>query len=203
MISPNDANRGLVFRYEGKLVKLLDKHHVKLSKGGACQQAKCLDLKTGSTFELRLNVNQDLEQVYVNKKLLDFIGFDGTTSKFFDTEDYTQFEIDPNDLGDKSQLFSISGVPPLTESGDNLKLQIEYIEEAGSIFIIESKILNQDDLVFEVERTAPSLKGEMAKPSNKPAILKGGLKVDVPPHVETGDKIILNKSNLTYEGKSK
>jgi elongation factor P len=203
MISPNDANKGLVFKHEGKLVKILDKHHVKLSKGGACQQAKCIDLKTGSTFELRLNVNQDLEQVYINKKSLDFIGFDGDTAKFFDTEDYTQSEINPSDLGEKAQLFSIRGNPPLTESGDNIKLQIEYIEENGSIFIIESKILNQYDIVFEVQSTAPSIKGEMAKPSNKPAILRGGLKVDVPPHVETGDKIILNKTNLAYEGKSR
>lgn len=205
MISPNDAGKGLIFRYKGKMLKLLDRHHVKLSKGGACQQAKCLDLKNGSTFELRLNVNDDLEQVYVEKKNLQFMYFDGTKAQFYyydeKTGDSTQLEIDPASLGEKTPLFSMRDANLVTESGEPIMLQIEFVEDNGEMLIIDSEILN--DLTFEVENTSPSLKGEMAKPTYKPAILKGGLKVTVPPHVENGDKIVLNKKNLSYEGKSK
>ena len=205
MISPNDAGKGLIFRYKGKILKLLDRHNVKLSKGGACQQAKCLDIKNRSTFELRLNVNEDLEQVYVEKKNLQFMYFDGNKAQFYyyyeKTGDSTQFELDPANLGEKVTLFSMRDANLITESGQPIVLQIEYIEDDGEMIIIDSEILS--DLTFEVENTAPSLKGEMAKPTYKPATLKGGLKVTVPPHVETGDKIILNKKNLSYESKAK
>ena len=49
-----------------------------------------------------------------------------------------------------------------------------------------------------VEETDAVVKGQTAASSYKPAKLKNGVSITVPPFVESGDKIILDTRNLEY-----
>jgi len=42
------------------------------------------------------------------------------------------------------------------------------------------------------------LKGQTVSSSYKPAILENGLSVQVPPFIESGDKIVIDTRNLEY-----
>lgn len=49
-------------------------------------------------------------------------------------------------------------------------------------------------VTLAVEQVAPTMKGETAAPSYKPAVLAGGLKVKVPPFVQQGEQVVVDTS---------
>ena len=192
MIDPNDIRIGSIFKKDGRVWKVLDKRHVKLSKGGACQQVKCVDLINGSTVEMRLNVNETLEEAFLNKETLTFSYSSGNVVTFLNN-DYSGVELSEADLGILYPLFQI-------ESESMPKVELGYlIEDNGNRIIVSVKLL--EDIVLQVVQTADSIKGETATSADKPAVLEGGVKTKVPSHVNNGDRVILSKVDLSYISK--
>jgi elongation factor P len=55
-----------------------------------------------------------------------------------------------------------------------------------------------DQVSLGVTETEPTVKGQTAAASYKPAKLENGLRVMVPPFIEIGENIIINTSDLSY-----
>ena len=49
-----------------------------------------------------------------------------------------------------------------------------------------------------VENTDAAIKNQTASSSYKPALLDCGIKIDVPPFIESGEKIIIDSRTLEY-----
>ena len=49
-----------------------------------------------------------------------------------------------------------------------------------------------------VENTDVAIKNQTASSSYKPAILDCGIKINIPPFVESGDKVIIDSRTLEY-----
>ena len=50
----------------------------------------------------------------------------------------------------------------------------------------------------KIETTDVALKGQTVSSSYKPATLENGLKIQVPPFIESGDEVIVDTRNLEY-----
>ena len=59
-------------------------------------------------------------------------------------------------------------------------------------------ILLPNQLTCEIETTDAVLKGQTVSSSYKPAILKNGLNIQVPPFIESGDTIIIDTRTIEY-----
>tara|TARA_S200000501_G_scaffold336348_1_gene341647 strand:- start:547 stop:858 length:312 start_codon:yes stop_codon:yes gene_type:complete len=98
-----------------------------------------------------------------------------------DPKTFEQVEINKNIIGEKGKL--------LTE---NLEVSVNfYNEKPISVDLpnqVESKIISTD----------AAIKGQTVSSSYKPAILENGIKIQVPPFVDTGDVIILDTRTLEY-----
>ena len=55
-----------------------------------------------------------------------------------------------------------------------------------------------DQVTLQVSETEPVVKGQTAASSNKPAMLKNGVRIMVPPFIEVGDKIVVDTNEITY-----
>jgi elongation factor P len=55
-----------------------------------------------------------------------------------------------------------------------------------------------ETVILEISETEPTVKGQTAASSFKPAILENGVRVMVPPFVGTGEKIVVNTTDGTY-----
>ena len=96
-------------------------------------------------------------------------------------ESFEQISLKKELLGEKLKLLS-----------ENLKVTISFLED---------KPLSVDlptNVECEVESTEGVIKGQTAASSYKPAKLKNGLDIMVPPFVENGNKIILDTRTLEY-----
>ena len=98
-----------------------------------------------------------------------------------DPDNFEQISIKKDLLGEKLKL--------LTE---NLKVTISFLDENPLSVDLPTNI------ECEIESTDWVVKGQSASSSYKPAKLKNGLNIMVPPFIEEGNKIMLDTRNLEY-----
>ena len=82
------------------------------------------------------------------------------------------------------------------EKGRMLSENLEVIISTYNEKPIFMRLPNQ--ISCKVETTDVALKGQTVSSSYKPAVLGNGLKIQVPPFIESGDEIIVDTRNLEY-----
>ena len=79
---------------------------------------------------------------------------------------------------------------------EGIELEIESYEDEPI------NIVFPENISLEVSETEPTVKGQTAASSYKPAQLENGLRVMVPPFIQVGEKIIINTNDLSYVKRS-
>ena len=98
---------------------------------------------------------------------------------------------------DSKTFEQISILKSLTEEKfkllkENLEVSISFMDEKP----LSIELPNNVECFIDI--TDAAIKGQTAASSYKPATLDNGLKINVPPFVESGDKIILDTRTLEY-----
>ena len=100
---------------------------------------------------------------------------------FMDTETYEQLELQKDFVGERA-AFLQDGMKVTVESHEGKPLGISL----------------PDQVTLEVVETEPTVKGQTAASSYKPAMLENGVRCMVPPFVTTGEKIVVDTNEITY-----
>ena len=58
-------------------------------------------------------------------------------------------------------------------------------------------------VTLEVVETEPAMKGQTASSSYKPAKLSNGVKTSVPPHIQTGTRVVIQTEDGSYVERAK
>ena len=98
-----------------------------------------------------------------------------------DTESYEQIELQADFIGDRA-AFLQDGMMVVVEMHEDKPIGVRL----------------PDQVTLEVVETEPVVKGQTAASSNKPAVLENGVRLMVPPFIATGDKIIVETTEVTY-----
>ena len=75
---------------------------------------------------------------------------------------------------------------------ENLEVVVSFYNENP----LNLQLPNQ--VTCTIETTDVALKGQTVSSSYKPAILDNGIKIQVPPFIENGDKIIVDTRTIEY-----
>ena len=75
---------------------------------------------------------------------------------------------------------------------ENLEVSVSFYNENP----ITIQLPNQ--INCKVETTDAALKGQTVSSSYKPAVLDNGIKIQVPPFIESGDEIIVDTRTIEY-----
>ena len=75
---------------------------------------------------------------------------------------------------------------------ENLEVTISFMEEKP----ISIELPN--NIECTIKTTDAAIKNQTASSSYKPALLDCGIKIDVPPFIENGEKIIIDTRTLEY-----
>ena len=115
------------------------------------------------------------------EKKFNFLYIDGNNCHFMDKETFEQVEISKTIAGEKCKLLK-----------ENLEVTISFMEDKP----ISIKLPN--NIECTIESTDAAIKNQTASSSYKPALLDCGIKIDVPPFIESGEKIIVDTRTLEY-----
>jgi elongation factor P len=58
-------------------------------------------------------------------------------------------------------------------------------------------------VTLEVVETEPTVKGQTASSSYKPAVLSNGVKTSVPPHIAAGTRVVISTDDGSYLERAK
>ena len=111
---------------------------------------------------------------------------DGDEYVFMDSEDYSSYSLNKEDIADEL----------LFMSEDAQNLQVLIVNEAPVALELPATV------ELEIVETDPSLKGGSATARTKPAILSTGLTVQVPEHISTGERIKVNVEERKFTGRA-
>ena len=180
-ISANEIKAGMIIEHKNDYWTVLKTQHVKPGKGGAFNQVEIKSLLKGTKLNERFRSNDTVEKAEVDEKKYNFLYFDGENCHFMDNETFEQVEIRKSIAGEKHKLLK-----------ENLEVNISFMEDKP--ISLELPV----NIECVVESTDAAIKNQTASSSYKPAILDCGIKINIPPFVESGDKIIIDSRTLEY-----
>ena len=180
-IQGNEIKPGIIIEFNNDHWTVLKTQHVKPGKGGAFNQVELKSLTKGTKLNQRFRSSENVERVQLEEKKFNFLYSNDGESFFMEPKTFEQISLKSNLLGKKSKL--------LTE---NLEVTISYLEDRP----LSVDLPNNIECI--IENTEGVVKGQTAASSYKPAKLKNGIDIMVPPFIEEGDKIILDTRSLEY-----
>ncbi len=180
-ISASEIRVGMLIEYKDDLWEVLKTQHVKPGKGGAFAQIEMKSVNKNTKLNERFRSSETVEKASLDEIKFNYLYGDDDNYFFINPKSYEQIELKKIIMGDKGKL--------LTE---NLEVNINFYNDKP----VSVDLPNQ--VVCLIERTDVALKGQTVSSSYKPAILDNGLKIQVPPFIESGDKIILDTRTIEY-----
>jgi elongation factor P len=180
-INGNEIRPGNVITHKGGLWAAVKVQHVKPGKGGAFAQVELKNLVDNTKLNERFRSAETVERVRLEQKDYQFLFANGDMLSFMDLESYEQIELPTDFLGDRA-AFLQDGMQIIVESHEGKPIGVQL----------------PDQVTLEITETEPVVKGQTAASSYKPAMLENGLRVMVPPFVSTGDRIVVDTSEVTY-----
>tara|TARA_B100000029_G_scaffold435126_1_gene448918 strand:- start:16 stop:579 length:564 start_codon:yes stop_codon:yes gene_type:complete len=180
-IQGNEIKTGMIIEFKNDHWTVLKTQHVKPGKGGAFNQVELKSLTKGTKLNQRFRSSENIERAQLEERKFNFLYSNDGECFFMEPKTFEQISLSSNLLGDKSKL--------LTE---NLEVTISYLEDKP----LSIDLPNNVESI--IENTAGVVKGQTVASSYKPAKLKNGIDIMVPPFIEEGDKIILDTRTFEY-----
>jgi elongation factor P len=182
MVSTSDLKKGIVIELDGELWQILDYHHIKMGRGSAQVRIKLRNVKRGSTVEKTFQAGDKWPRASMEKRPVQFLYSDGADYHFMELENYEQFILSAEQLGDAvNYLKDGTTVDRTSYQGETIGIELP---------------INMELLVTETE---PGFAGDTATGARKGATLETGLVVQVPLFVQEGDTIRVDTRNGEYQ----
>jgi elongation factor P len=185
-ISANQIRPGNVIEHNGKLWGVLKIQIIQPGKGGAFIQVEMRDVFTGTKTNERWRTQDTVEKAQVEEIECTFLFADGDALTFMNSENYEQFTMPRNMVGDQVQFLQ-----------DGMAVTVETIDGKPVNVTLPQTV------VMTIVEADPVVKGQTASSSYKPAVLENGTRVMVPPHVASGTRIVVNTADATYVERAK
>lgn len=185
-IDGNAIRSGNVLEHRDRLWIVVKAEHVKPGKGPAYQQVELKDLVDGTKLNERFRAAETVERVRLDEKEFQFLYEEGEQLYLMDQETFEQLAVDKSLIGDSL---------PFLQEG--MALSIQSYEGRPLMARLP------DTVVLEVVEADPVVKGQTAAASYKPAVLENGVRIMVPPHIETGTRVVVNIAEATYVERAK
>jgi elongation factor P len=171
---------------DGKLYVVLNAESFHPGKGTPTTQIDMRRISDGVKTAHRYKTTEQVERAHVEEQDFQYLYQDGEGFHFMNPESYDQVVASPDIIGDSAPYLT-DGVQVMLSTHDGVPIALELPRLA----------------TFEVVDTEPSVKGQTASSSYKPAVLSNGLKTMVPPYIAVGTRIVVLTEDGSYQERAK
>jgi elongation factor P len=177
---------GNVIEHEDRLWSVVKNDVVQPGKGNAVAQVELRDLRIGNKTNVRFRTQETVERVRLDQDEYQFLFGDDEDYTFMHQETFEQVIIKKDLLGDKVAFLQ-----------DGMIVEVETYE--GEPLGVKLP----DTIIATIVEAEPVVKGQTATTSYKPAILDNGVRVMVPPHIDSGIRIVVKTEDASYVERAK
>lgn len=184
----SDVKRGNVVEHNGKVWQIRDIERSSPSArgGNVTFRFTLYSVPGGQKLDLSLRADDELKETEVTRRAVTYSYMDGESFVFMDAEDYTQYLLGADAVGDAAGY--------ITEGLENCYVQL--IDDQPVALQLPPTV------TLQVVETAPELKGATATKRPKPAKLNTGIEIQVPEYVTTGEKILVSTLTGEFNGRA-
>ena len=182
----NEIKPGMIIEHKDDLWSVLKAQHVKPGKGGAFNQVELKSIRKGTKLNERFRSSDSIDRAILDDKKFSFLYKDEKSCHFMDQTNFEQIKINKSLLGEKNKLLK-----------ENMEVNVQFYNDLALSVDLPSSV------ELKIESTDAAIKGQTASSSYKPATLENGIKIMVPPFINSDDKIILDTRTLEYIKKTK
>lgn len=185
-IGGNEVRPGNVLEHKNRLWVVVKTQHTQPGKGGAYMQVEMKDIQNGTKLNERFRSAETVERVRLDETDYQFLFADGDMLTFMDQQSYDQVMLSKDLVGDDFPFLQ-----------DGMMVKISSYE--GKPMIVNLP----ETVVMTITEADPVVKGQTAASSYKPATLENGVKISVPPFIESGTRVIVRIADRAYIERAK
>jgi elongation factor P len=181
MVSTNDCRPGMALDLPDGIFTIIEYQHVKPGKGKAFVRMKLKNIETGQVLDRTFRADEDVPQAIIDRREHQYLYRDDFGFHFMNLEDYGQFSVSSEDIGDAA----------------------EYLRDGMSVVLVLFRgnpvaVELPASVELEVTYTEPGVRGDRVSAAFKPATLETGLVIQVPLFVNQGDRVKVDTRSGEY-----
>ncbi len=185
-VAANTLRKGMVVEYNDKLWVVMSNDIRTPGKGASVAQVVMRDIVAGTKTDIRFATQDMVERARVENMDFQFLYMNDGEYTFMNNENYEQIVVNQDVIGEPAQFLQ-----------DGMIVEVQMHEgRALSITLPET-------VTMAIVEADPVVKGQTASSSYKPAILENGARVMVPPHIESGTRIVVRTEDSSYVERAK
>ena len=182
----SSLRKGNIVEVDGKLGVVVSAENIHPGKGTPVTQLDMRRISDGVKVSERYRTTEQVERAYVEDREFQYLYQDGDGFHFMNPETYDQIPVSKDIVGDQAAYLQ-----------ENMKVTLSTHE--GVVLALELP----QRATLEVVETEPTVKGQTASSSYKPALLSNGVRTMVPPHIAPGTRIVVMTADGSYVERAK
>jgi elongation factor P len=182
MIKASDISKGMFILIKNEPHVCVEREYVNPGKGSAFVRLKLKNIKTGLVVRQTNKAQDNMEDVSVEYRDVQFLYSDEESYHFMETNSYEQVAIPMEGNEEKKDFLK-----------DGEMYQVIFWENTPIDIKLPTK------MVFTVSEAEKAERGDTVSGATKTVTCDTGLKVKVPLFIKTGDKILVNTETREYQ----
>jgi elongation factor P len=182
----SSLRKGNIVELDNKLYVVLNAESFHPGKGTPTTQVDMRRISDGVKVAQRYKTTEQVERAHVEDREHQFLYQDGDGFHFMNMENYDQVTLPSDIIGDQA-VYLEAEMKVMLAVHENVPVSIELPQKA----------------TLEVVETEPTMKGQTASSSYKPAVLSNGVRTMVPPFVGPGTRIVVMTADGSYVERAK
>ena len=182
----SSLRKGNVVEKDNQLYIVLNAESFHPGKGTPTTQIDMRRISDGVKVTDRYKTTEQVERAFVEDQEFSYLYEDGDGMTFMNVENYDQVVVPPDVVGNTK---------PYLQEG--MKVLLSVFNGTPVAIQIPPRV------TLEIVDTEPAMKGQTASSSYKPAMLSNGVKTSVPPHVQTGTRVVIQTEDGSYVERAK
>ena len=186
-LNGNAIRPGMVIEHQNRLWRAVKIQHTQPGKGGAYAQVELKDIRDGTKLNERFRASETVERARLEQENYQYLYADGDMHTFMHGDTFEQVALTPDLIGEQQVKNLQEGMEVIIETFEDDPIGVQLPPNA----------------VFEVVEADAVVKGQTAASSYKPALLDNGIRTMVPPHIETGSRVVISTEDGSYVERAK
>jgi elongation factor P len=182
----SSLRKGNVIEVDDKLYVIVTAENIHPGKGTPVTQLDMRRISDGVKVAERYRTTEQVERAFVEDRPHTYLYSDGEGFHFMNPENYDQVAVPADILGDQAAYLQ-EGMSVMLSVYNDVPIAIELPQR----------------VTLEITDTEPTMKGQTASSSYKPAKLSNGARAMVPPHIQPGTRVVIQTEDGSYVERAK
>lgn len=182
----SSLRKGNIVDIGGKLYVIMTADNIHPGKGTPVTQLDMRRISDGVKVSERYRTTEQVERAHVEDREFQYLYSDPDGYHFMNADTYDQVAVSKDIVGDQAAYLQ-----------EGMKVTLSMHEGMAVAIELPQRV------VLEVMETEPTMKGQTASSSYKPALLSNGIRTGVPSHIVPGTRIVVMTSDGSYVERAK